>query len=92
MTPSQIQHVRDNNTVAAIVTTRNATFWLVDSKGNPGPAARYELVEWDDANELCVLKAGVITSQTVNLSVFGFRSERMFPPSVYRFYGIDVGI
>ena len=58
MTPSQIQHVRDNNTVAAIVTTRNATFWLVDSKGNPGPAARYELVEWDDANELCVLKAG----------------------------------
>ena len=56
MTPSQIQHVRDNNTVAAIVTTRNATFWLVDSKGNPGPAARYELVEWDDANELLVLR------------------------------------
>ena len=56
MTPSQIQHVRDNNTVAAIVTTRNATFWLVDSKGNPGPAARYELVEWDDANELLILR------------------------------------
>ena len=58
MTPAQIQHVRDNGTVAAVVTTRNATFWLVDSEGNPGPEARYELVEWDDANELCVLRAG----------------------------------
>lgn len=57
MTPAQIQHVRDSNTIAAIVTTRNATFWLVDSKGIPGPEARYQLVEWDDANELCILQA-----------------------------------
>ena len=59
MTPQQIQHVRDSGApLAAIITTRNATFWLVNSKGVGGNSARFQLVEWDDANELCVLDAG----------------------------------
>ena len=60
MTPEQIQHVRDNHRIAAVITTRNATYWIVDQEGReggtPGSDARYELVEWDDANELLVLR------------------------------------
>lgn len=61
MTPSQIQTIRDGgNKIAAIVTTRNATFWIVDQQGRahgePDSDARYEVVEWDDANELLVLR------------------------------------
>ena len=61
MTPEQIQHVRDNHRIAAVITTRNATYWIVDQDGReggtPGSDARYELVEWDDVNGLCVLRS-----------------------------------
>ena len=61
MTPAQIQTIRDSGKkIAAIITTRNATFWIVDQQGraldDPESDARYELVEWDDANELLVLR------------------------------------
>ena len=60
MTPAQIQHIRTTSKVAAIVTTRNAIFWVVDQQGRassePGSDARYELLEWNDANELLTLR------------------------------------
>ncbi len=61
MTPAQIQAIRGSGKkIAAIVTTRNATFWVVDQQGrdhsDADSDARYELVEWDDANELLVLR------------------------------------
>jgi hypothetical protein len=61
MTPAQIQAIRTSGKkIAAIVTTRNATFWVVDQQGrdhsDAASDARYELVEWDDANELLVLR------------------------------------
>ncbi len=60
MTPAQIQHALSKGKLAAIVTTRNATFWLVDEQGrdvsDPESTARYELVEWDDGNEFAVLR------------------------------------
>ena len=61
MLPAQIDFIRTSGKrIAAIVTTRNATFWIVDQQGrdhtNPQCDARYELVGWDDANELLVLR------------------------------------
>ena len=61
MTPAQIQHVRGlGKKLAAIITTRNATFWLVDQAGRavgePNSDARFEVVAWDDANELVTLR------------------------------------
>jgi hypothetical protein len=61
MTPAQIQAIRGSGKkIAAIVTTRNATFWIVDQEGrdhtDPNCDARYELIEWDDANEMLILR------------------------------------
>ena len=60
MTPETIRAVRDQSEIAAVVMTRNGTYWIVDQEGrpsrDPNSNARYELVEWDDDNELCVVR------------------------------------
>lgn len=61
MLQAQIDVIRNSGkTIAAIITTRNATFWVADQKGrpytDPTSDARYEIVEWDDTNELLVLR------------------------------------
>ena len=61
MTPAQIDTIRNSGKrIAAIVTPRNATFWIVDPQGrdhtNPECDARYELMEWDDANVRLILR------------------------------------
>ena len=55
MTADQIKHVLSTRGVAAIITTRNATFWVVDYNGNGGSMARYQVDEWDHDNELVTL-------------------------------------
>jgi len=55
MQADRLSYIRDNfGTLAAIVCTRNATWWLVDENGNsPG---RWSVVEWND-------EIGVVTLQ-----------------------------
>lgn len=62
MNTQQLTAVRDAETIAAVITTRNATFWLVDSSGAATDKARYSVEQWDDVNGLLYLKAGPGTS------------------------------
>jgi hypothetical protein len=59
MTKAQMTAVQQNGRLAAIITTRNTTFWLVDQFGKDGSndvntgggTPRNTIVEWDDVNE-----------------------------------------
>ena len=56
MNIDQISHLRDDHTIAAIITTRNATFWFVDSNGT-NARAQYTVESWDDQLGLVILVA-----------------------------------
>ena len=56
MTLEQIQHIRSLGLIASIITTRNVVYVTVDENGNPGPGARYNIVEWKDDLEIIVLQ------------------------------------
>ena len=53
MTPETIRAVRDQSEIAAVVMTRNGTYWIVDQEGrpsrDPNSNARYELVDGSPA-------------------------------------------
>ena len=58
MSPEQLTVIRTEK-IAAIVTTRNATFWLVNADGESDTdnGAHYFIEKWDDVNGLLYLVA-----------------------------------